>query len=44
MLGRIRDNKYIKCVGNKTNPKDDISLLLHKDGNLIILLQTRHVQ
>lgn len=20
MLGRIRDNKYVKCVGNKTNP------------------------
>lgn len=20
VLGRIRDNKYVKCVGNKTNP------------------------
>lgn len=35
MLDRIRDDKYVKCVDNKTNPKDDINLLLHKDGNLI---------
>lgn len=32
MLGRIRDNKHVKCVGNKTNPSDNISLLPHKDG------------
>lgn len=35
LLGRSRDNKYIKYVGSKTNPKDDINLLLHKGGNLI---------
>lgn len=35
ILGRIRDNTYFKCVGNKTNSKDDMSLLLHKDDNLI---------
>lgn len=35
MLSKFRDNKCVKCVGNKTSPKDDISLLLHRDGNFI---------
>lgn len=28
MFGKIRNNKYIKCVDNETNSQDDVSLLL----------------